>query len=75
MKRYDFRTASGYAKGEENINGCYVSYEDAQAEIDRLNLALTDCVDAVENTKWGYDGDCGLLSRICNIIDAAQEES
>ena len=44
-----------------------------QAENERLREALTSCQLAVENTNWGWDGDCGLGNHIGYIVETALE--
>ena len=44
-----------------------------EAENKRLRDALKLCQLAVENTNWGWDGDCGLGNQIDYIVESELE--
>ena len=67
----DGHIESGLFYGHQVIRR--VKYDELQAENRRLREALTSCQLAVENTNWGWDGDCGLGNHIGYIVETALE--
>lgn len=58
---------------EEIIEQLEAKNKRLQAENERLREALKSCELAVENTNWGWDGDCGLGNHIDYIVETALE--
>ena len=45
------------------------------AQAERLRGALILCVDAAEDTDYGWNGDCGVINKINCIVDSVIEEA
>lgn len=44
------------------------------AQVERLRCALNQCVHVVEDTNYGWDGDCGVINKVCCIADGVLDE-
>lgn len=44
------------------------------AQVGRLRCALNQCVHVVEDTNYGWDGDCGVINKVCCIADGVLDE-
>ena len=79
-----FKTTYRFVNGEYQLDDIQLAWETWQAAIDQtpltkrivvLEAALYKCQSLVEDTSWGYDGDCGSVSAINAIVDEAIKEA
>ena len=48
--------------------------DEALAMAERLRCALNQCVHVVEDTNYGWNGDCGVINKVCCIADGVLDE-
>lgn len=62
-------------KHEATIEELTRERNELAAQVERLRGALILCVDAAEDTHYGWDGDCGVINKINCIVDSVIEET
>ena len=62
-------------KHEATIDELLRERNELAAQVERLRGALILCVDAAEDTDYGWDGDCGVINKINCIVDSVIEET
>jgi len=81
VRQYQHNDCSGLVMGYDRIETELVvsnllrERNELAAQVERLRGVIEHCVSAVEDTHYGWEGDCGVINKVNVIADSVLDET